>query len=149
MKNLNLLILLLAITMVGCKTQKIAPKPQPVAEETTVTPAPAPTAPKSAKPVSVASRTEKFSVAEGETADFGSNRYFVIMGSFKAIENAKRLKETLVNEGFHPVILVNESGMFRVCGNSYAEESAARTRIADVRGKYTKYSDIWLLIKPQ
>lgn len=148
MKNLNLLILLLALTLVGCKTQKIAPKPQPVAEET-VAPAPAVNTPKPAKSGTVASREERFSVAEGETADYGANRYFVIMGSFKAIENAKRLKETLVSENFHPVILVNESGMFRVCGNSYSDEAAARARIAEVRGKYSKYSDIWLLIKPQ
>ncbi len=71
------------------------------------------------------------------------------MGSFSVLENAKRLKATLTEENFHPVILMNESGMYRVCGNSYAEEAAARAKIADVRGKFPKYSDIWLLIKKQ
>jgi cell division protein FtsN len=152
MKNLNLLLLLLAISMAACKTQKIPPKPQPVAQETE-TPAPAAkpsaaTKPAS-KPISVSSKEERFSAAQGETADYGSNKFFVILGSFSVLENAQRLKGTLASEGFHPIILKNESGMFRVCGNSYPEESEARARIADVRAQFPKYSDIWLLIKKQ
>ncbi|MCE1198288.1 MAG: SPOR domain-containing protein [Marinilabiliales bacterium] len=154
MKNLNLLLLLFAILLVGCKTQKIPPKPVPVAQETVskpaVNPAPAPTtASKPAKQVNVASKEERFSAAQGETASFGNDRYFVILGSFSVFENAKRLKETLAAENFQPVILRNENGMFRVCGNHYAEESQARARIAEVREKFSKYSDIWLLIKKQ
>jgi cell division septation protein DedD len=147
MKNLFLLLLLVAISLVGCKTKQIPPKPQPVAQPSAqTTPS---TAQKAAKPANISSKEERFSTANGETADYGSNRFFVILGSFSVLENAKRLKETLSTEDFHPVILVNESGMYRVCGNSYADESAARTRIADVRAKYPKYSDIWLLIKKQ
>jgi len=154
MKNLNLLLLFfLIVSLSGCKTQKIAPKPQPVAQEKVAPSAPATaSAPvtKAAKPSPVSSREERFSTAQGETDDFGTNKYFVIMGSFSVLENAKRLKETLTTEDFHPVILKNETGMFRVCGNSYAEEAAARTRIAEVRSKFTpKYSDIWLLIRKQ
>jgi cell division protein FtsN len=148
MKNLNLMLIMLAVALAGCKTQKIAPKPEPVAQETAA-PAKSATPSKTTKPGSVSSKEERFSSASGETADYGSNRYFVIMGSFSVLENAKRLKETLIAEDFQPVILVNESGMYRVCGNSYAEESAARARIADVRVKFPKYSDIWLLIRKQ
>ena len=144
MKNLNLMLLLLAVSLAGCKTQKIAPKPQPVAQETA-----APSKAPAAKPVSVSSKEERFSSASGETANYGSNKFFVIMGSFSVLENAKRLKETLIAENFQPGILVNESGMYRVCGNSYADESAARARIAEVRAKFPKYSDIWLLIRKQ
>ena len=149
MKNLNLLLLLLIASLVGCKTQKIAPKPQPVAQETVTPSAAATTTPKTYKPASVASKEERFSAAQGETADYGSDRFFVIMGSFSVLENAKRLKATLTEENFQPVILRNESGMYRVCGNSYAEESDARARIAEVRGSFPKYSDVWLLIKKQ
>jgi cell division protein FtsN len=145
MKNLNLLFILLIVALAGCKTQKIAPKPQPVAQETASPSAPA----KVSKPASVVSKEERFSSATGETADYGSNRFFVIMGSFSVLENAKRLKETLKSENFSPVILMNESGMYRVCGNSYEQESAARARIAEVRGSFPKYSDIWLLIRKQ
>ena len=154
MKNLNLLFLLFLVVLTGCKTQKIAPKPIPVAQQTVAPatdPAPAPVAApnKPAKTGNISSKEERFSTASGETADYGSNRFFVIMGSFSVLENAKRLKETLVSENFHPVILKNETGMFRVCGNSYAEEAAARARIAEVRSQFSKYSDIWLLIRKQ
>ena len=153
MKNLSLLLILVAVALAACKTQKIAPKPVPVAQEK-ITPAvvAAPSqAPKATtgKPAAVASKEERFSAASGEVANYGSNKFFVIMGSFSVMENAKRLKETLTSENFHPVILMNESGMYRVCGNSYAEESAARARIAEVRSSFPKYSDIWLLIRKQ
>lgn len=153
MKNLNLIILICAIAFASCKTQKIAPRPQPVAPPAATTapaPAPAPAAaPKATKPVNVAAKEERVSAATGETANYGTNKFFVILGSFSVLENAKRLKQTLASEGFSPVILINENGMYRVCGNSYAGESDARARIADVREKFPKYSDIWLLIKKQ
>ena len=153
----NLLILLLVVSFIGCKTQKIAPKPKPVAQAAATpkpAPAPAPSAApsgdqKSAKPTAITSKEERFTAVQGEKADFGSNKYFVILGSFSVLENAKRLKETLTSEGFHPIILINENGMYRVCGDNYSEEAAARARIADVRGKLPKYNDIWLLIKKQ
>ncbi|MEI6276399.1 MAG: SPOR domain-containing protein [Prolixibacteraceae bacterium] len=152
MKNLNLLLLLFAVSFVACKTQKIPPKPQPVAQET-VTPAtpakPAALAKPAGKTASVSSKEERFTTAQGETADYGSNRFFVILGSFSVLENAQRLKTTLTGENFHPVILKNESGMYRVCGNSYSDENEARARIAEVRANFPKYSDIWLLIKKQ
>ncbi|MCL4482949.1 MAG: SPOR domain-containing protein [Bacteroidetes bacterium] len=148
MKNLNLLLLLLLVSLVGCKTQKIAPKPQPVAQET-VAPATSATTQKAVKPAFISSKEERFSTATGEIADYGSNRFFVILGSFSVLENAKRLKTTLAAEDFHPVILVNKNGMYRVCGNSYAEEGAARARIAEIRAKFPQYSDVWLLIRKQ
>src|SRR5512133_1449868 len=153
MKNLSLLLILIVVALAACKTQKIAPKPQPVSQEKTTpaiiaAPTPAPKA-NNSKPAAVASKEEHFSAASGEIADHGTNRFFVIMGSFSVLENAKRLKETLTTENFHPVILMNDSGMYRVCGNSYAEESAARARIAEVRSSFPKYSDIWLLIRKQ
>lgn len=143
MKNLLLLLILVAVTVVGCKTKQIPPKPQPVAQ-----PAPSATQ-KAGKPANIPSKEERFSAAQGETADYGSNKFFVILGSFSVLENAQRLKETLTAENFKPVILKNETGMFRVCGNSYADESEARARIAEVRTNFPKYSDIWLLIKKQ
>jgi cell division protein FtsN len=149
MRNLNLFFLLIAfVLLAGCKTQKIAPKPQPVAQESAAPVKDVP-APKQVKPVNVASKEERFSVAEGETDNYGTNKYFVIMGSFSVLENAKRLKETLTAENFKPLIVMNENGMYRVCGNNYDQESAARARIAEVRSEYPKYSDIWLLIKKQ
>jgi cell division protein FtsN len=150
MKNLNLLLFLLLfsfVSMTGCKTQKI-PKPQPVVQEKEKPAATAPST-KPSKANDVSSKEERISNAKGEMTDYGSNKYFVILGSFSVLENAKRLKETLVSENFSPGIVVNESGMYRVCGNSYDDETTARARITEVREKFPKYSDIWLLIRKQ
>ena len=145
----NLILLLLVVSFVGCKTQKIAPKPKPVAQETPA-PVAAPTAaPKSIKPAVIASKEERFTSVQGEKSDFGSNKYFIILGSFSVVENARKLKETLATQGFHPVILINENGMYRVGGDSYSEEAAARARIVEVREKMAEHRDIWLLIKKQ
>lgn len=76
-----------------------------------------------------------------------TNTFFVIIGSFGQLENAKNYRETLLGEGFTPIILHSETGYYRVCINSYKNEQEARTRIAQVRQAYQKYSDIWLLVK--
>jgi cell division protein FtsN len=160
MKDLYSLIVLIILIMVGCKTQKIAPKPQPVAQETVAPSTPAPPPPSTTKTIPsttenaikaapISSKEERFSAATGETADYGSNRFFVILGSFSVLENAQRLKATLTTEGFQPIIVQNEGGMYRVCGNGFAQEGEARARITEVRMKFPKYSDIWLLIKKQ
>ena len=150
MKISNLVLLLIVFSLIGCKTKKIMPKPVLVAQTATPSLPPASaTTEKVTKPANISSKEERFSVASGETADYGSDKFFVILGSFSVSENAKHLKTTLTAEGFHPVILINESGMYRVCGNSYPDEAAARARITEVRTKFTKYSDIWLLIKKQ
>lgn len=76
-----------------------------------------------------------------------SNSYFVIIGSFSQLENAKNYRETLLKEGFTPIILHSETGYYRVCVNSYNNEKEARARVSQVRQAFPKYSDIWLLIK--
>ncbi|MDR2037317.1 MAG: SPOR domain-containing protein, partial [Bacteroidales bacterium] len=41
-------------------------------------------------------------------------KYYVVIGSFKVIENARKFRVDLVKEDFLPVILENENGLFRV-----------------------------------
>lgn len=76
-----------------------------------------------------------------------SNTFFVILGSFSNLNNAKNYRETLLNQGFTPIILHSETGYYRVCVNSYRIESEARSRVAQIRNTYPQYSDVWLLIK--
>lgn len=76
-----------------------------------------------------------------------SNTFFVILGSFSNMNNAKNYRETLLNQGFTPIILHSETGYYRVCVNSYKIESEARSRVAQIRNAYPQYSDVWLLIK--
>ena len=58
----NLLILLLVVSFIGCKTQKIAPKPKPVAQEKAA-PVPAPSAAPTATP-SAAQKSAKTALTE-------------------------------------------------------------------------------------
>ncbi len=145
MKILNILCLTAIVLTVGCKSQKIAPKPEPVSS--TSISAPAKTTENKAKSAYVNSKEEKVTAAKGEASDFGNQRYYVIIGSFSIYENAQKFKKQLMSEDFFPGILVNENGLFRVSVNSYDDESMARNRISEIRQKFTKYSDVWLLVK--
>ena len=70
----------------------------------------------------------------------------IIIGSFQVLDNARRFRGDLVNEGFSPILLESEHGFFRVSVDSFNDELAARSRLAQIRNQYEKYSDVWLLI---
>jgi cell division protein FtsN len=139
MKVLNIL-LLFVLMAVGCKTQKIAPKPEPVKSETIVNPTPA-VAP------AITSKVESVTAANGEANDLGSKKFYIILGTFGVFENAQKFKKQLISEDFVPGILINDAGLFRVSVNSYDDETAARNRISEIRQKFPKYNDLWLLVK--
>ena len=90
-------------------------------------------------------RTEK--VKPIDQSDKTMHRFYVIIGSFKNIENARQYKTDLMQEGFTPVILENENGLFRVSVGGYDEENAARLKIAGIRAAYEDHQDVWLLIR--
>jgi len=98
------------------------------------------------KPIAVRKEQVTFTQQDDKSKN-ESNSYFVIIGSFSQLDNAKNYRETLLKEGFTPIILHSETGYYRVCVNSYNNEQEARTRISQVRQAFPKYSDIWLLIK--
>ena len=74
-------------------------------------------------------------------------RYYVIIGSFKNLDNARKYRTDLVKDGFTPAILENENGLFRVSVGAYNDENAARLKIAGIRAAYEKYGDVWLLVR--
>jgi cell division septation protein DedD len=146
MKVLNILLLGFVVLLIGCKTQKIAPMPEPVSKTTTA---------KTPATSSVSSKEESVTAAKGEASDFGSKRFYVILGSFSIYDNALKFKKKLMGQDFTPGILVvtkksaDEKDLYRVSVNSYDDETQARTRISEIRQKYPDYSDVWLLIKKQ
>ena len=142
MKVLNIVLLLVFLMAVGCKTQKIAPKPVPSKSETTAKS-------NDNEPVGVKSKEERVTAAKGEAADLGSKRFYIILGSFGVYENAQKFKKQLMSEDFFPGILINEAGLYRVSVNSYDDESIASSRVGEIRQKFPKYNDLWLLIKKQ
>ena len=95
----------------------------------------------------VRSQTETFTFAQQNDAYNFQGSYFVIMGSFSSYENANRFKQDLTSQGFNPVVLHSETGYYRVCVDSFSDESSARQRVYQIRSRFPKYADTWMLIK--
>lgn len=168
MKKLILIAFTLALFATGCKVSKSSKKSEEATKtETSAEPkvfsVPAPkttvrenptsdvmyeTADKEitgSKPVSM--RSEKFTLSAEDQAAYGSKNYFIIVGSFSSNDNANRFKQELTQQGFKPIILHSETGYYRVCVDSFTDETAARSRVQSIRTNYPKYADSWLLIK--
>lgn len=156
MKQLIYTIVILGLGLASCKTVKQqAQSPyttNPATQPKVFTVPTAATTEKEESKVAeekpIAMRKEQVSFTEQtDKVQNESNTYFVIVGSFSQLENAKNSRETLLSEGFTPIILHSETGNYRVCINSYKNENEARRRVSQVRQAFPKYSDIWLLIK--
>lgn len=160
MNRILILCILALFAVAGCKSSKQAKKSETAAQTTqpkvfsvpTSTPAKEPTSTKQPttmkdeKPIAV--RKEQISFTQPTDKSKNElNTYFVILGSFSQLENAKSYRETLVSEGFTPIILHSETGYYRICVDSYKGENEARNRISQVRTNFPKYSDVWLLVK--
>lgn len=156
MKRILFFLVLVVLAFGACKSTKKQPQSRytadpatqpkvfsvPEASETVTEPAPVRDLP-STQPISV--RKEQVTFTQQE--DKSDNSYFVIIGSFSQLDNAKNYRETLLNEGFTPIILHSETGYYRVCVNSFKNENEARNRVSELRQAFPKYSDSWLLIK--
>jgi len=75
------------------------------------------------------------------------SRFFVIIGSFRYPENAKKYQMQILTEGFNSEILRNEAGLYRVSVMSTNEIAAAREDIRRLRRTFPEYSETWLLIQ--
>lgn len=73
--------------------------------------------------------------------------YYVILGSFRVLENAKKQQTQLIKEGFESQILRNEEGLYRVSVSSYNHISVAREKVLQIRKQTPKYHDAWVLRK--
>lgn len=98
--------------------------------------------PKTEKKIVV--KEEKVKVIESEDDAF---KYYVIIGSFKILDNARNYKAQLISEGFTPVILENENSLYRISVSAYNDEQPARNKIGNIRSNFEKYDDVWLLIR--
>lgn len=96
---------------------------------------------------SVSVKSEKFTLSSDDQIAYGSKQFFVIVGSFSSNENAGRFKQELAQQGFKPIILHSETGYYRVCVDSFDDETAARNRVHKIRSDFPKYADSWLLIR--
>ena len=73
--------------------------------------------------------------------------YYVIIGSFREVANARRQNLVLAEKGFSPEILASENGLFRISVGGYDAENAARAQIAQIRARHQEHRDVWLLVR--
>ena len=152
--NRIILIAVVVFAFSACKTTK-----QPAQSEYTTDPktetkvfsVPAPetqNVEKVAEEKPIAMRKEQVTFTQQEDRSSNENNtYFVIIGSFGQLDNARNYRETLLDEGFTPIILHSETGYYRICVDSFKSETEARSRVSKLRQAFPKYSDVWLLIK--
>ena len=145
-------LLVAVIAFSSCRSQKMATyEPTPPVQEVVYEPVREPVSEPVPEPVvpepviDIPVRTERFTFerVEQEVA----HGYFVIVGSFSNPDNAERARAILTRQGFSPFILISETGMNRVCINSYSLESEARARVQQIRNTFPEYHDTWLLIR--
>ena len=153
MKRILFFAFVAVLAFASCKSKKVAQSPYTDTTPrvfsvpgTTGTSQPAVSTAPADSPVSMRNEQVSFIQQEDRIAN-ESNSFFVILGSFSQLENARNFRETLLREGFTPFILHSETGNYRVCVNSYRGEQEARSRVAQIRQNYPRYSDVWLLIR--
>lgn len=76
-----------------------------------------------------------------------AHRYFVIIGSFRNPDNAKKYQEQILKKGFTSDILKNEAGLYRVSVLSTDMIESAREDVRRIRRVFPEYYDTWLLIQ--
>ncbi len=90
-------------------------------------------------------------VREEQVVDIDINEpeydFYVIVGSFQSVANAKNFQSQLIERGFIPNVLESEIGFYRVSIAAYNDEIAVRQRISQIRESYSEFHDVWLLKK--
>jgi len=156
MKKVFLFALIIGVTLFSCKTTKKTAKSayEPATTQTNTTtkiftvPKTTATSAKtsgttSEKPIT----TRKEAITFTQPEDQNQNSFFIIIGSFSNLDNAKKFQQTLIGEGFKPIIVQSETGFYRVTVDSFNEETPARSRLLQIRQDFPKYADTWLLVK--
>jgi cell division protein FtsN len=75
------------------------------------------------------------------------HRFFVILGSFRKHDNAKKYQEQILKKGFSSEILKNEEGLYRVSVLATNETKEALKEIRRIKRVFPEYIDTWLLIQ--
>ena len=96
-------------------------------------------------PTSILEAEEKLVPINEKLPD--SHRYFVIIGSFRNQDNAKKYQIKIFKEGFNSEILKNEAGLYRVSVMATDEIEIARVEVRRIRRFFPEYFDTWLLIQ--
>ena len=147
--------LLAAIALVGCKSSESSYKKayekakaqemgtQTTTQPVTVTPVETVTpVQQNVTPVDNSDlRTERLNVMNNGTL----KSYNVVCGSFKSLDNANNLRNTLSSKGYNAQVAQNpDTGMYRVIASSFDDRGSAVSSRDALRATYP---DAWILLR--
>jgi len=81
---------------------------------------------------------------EPKNATNGVKTFYIIAGSFNKMENAEKLKQIMIKQGYKPEILTEEGPIFRVSMYSFTNRNRALQELARLRSQ-DKDRNVWLL----
>jgi len=144
-----------AIALVGCKSSESSykkayekAKAQEMSQQTT--------APVTVTPVETVRPVQQVTTTPVDNSDLRSERlnvmnngtlkaYNVVCGSFKSLDNANNLRNTLTGKGYNAQVAQNpETGMYRVVASSFDDRASA---VSSRDGLRATYPDAWILLK--
>lgn len=83
-------------------------------------------------------------VSEIITKDDLSNRYYVIMGSYKNHANSKKMVDILTDNGYKPTVFDLKNGSKMVSAASFNSQSDANKELKNLLDKDFTPEDIWV-----
>lgn len=146
MMRIPVYLLLLLVLFSGCKSKKINNK-NPIQTQSVTEQALRPVATQEEGITPIIVREENVIAVEPSVNNLLLEKYYIIMGSFRILENARKLQVQLGIEGFSAQLLQNDEGYYRVSVLSYNQISDARSKVLTIRMQYPKYHDAWVLRK--
>jgi len=72
-------------------------------------------------------------------------QFSVVIGSFVNRTNAESLKNRMQTQGFSPVVVQNEKGLYRVIVATFDTRAEATAQRNAVKNRFPEFFDAWLL----
>jgi cell division protein FtsN len=140
---------------VSCKTTKnAAHKPALEAEQVSEHVTDELSAPIQSEPVKEAEeetpviiRSEEVKLVEEKVEKEATFDFYIIIGSFSLADNADKYSLEMKDKGFQPIVLISETGLYRVAIDQNNSENDARAAIKQIRTQFPEHNDVWLLKK--
>ncbi len=77
-----------------------------------------------------------------QKANKGTKKFYIVAGSFRNLEYAKKFNQDLINQGYNSELIGERNGMHAVSYNSYKNKSQAVKELQEMRDKGLQ---VWLL----
>jgi cell division protein FtsN len=150
MRRWLLILIVLSLGVASCggvkKRSKKGTQPEPVVTQTVkAEPAKVEVVVPEVKQEPIREVEEKIVPVDNKPVD--PSRYFVIIGSFRNPDNARKRQSEILPDGFRTSELMrNEAGLYRVSVMATDDVAVARAEVMRIRSRFPKYNDVWLLI---